>query len=129
MTTLKKMYPCMVSAGYCDLQHILKWYTPAYYNAGVYGWNCDIYTIYNYDRHESLAISSGYRNTRGPMISREIIKEFNTRANDIETRHNGFGAAEYEAKQAEYETLRQAFANAVFSAYFDNKKGGYNYVK
>lgn len=48
-----------VRVGYCDLQGVLSGITPDYYTAGVYGWNCDVYTI------AGLTICTGYRPAAG----------------------------------------------------------------
>lgn len=48
-----------VRVGYCDLQDALSGITPDCYTAGVYGWNCDIYTI------AGLTICTGYRPAAG----------------------------------------------------------------
>ena len=48
-----------VRVGYCDLQDALSGITPAYYTAGVYGWNCDVYTV------AGLNICTGYRPAAG----------------------------------------------------------------
>lgn len=48
-----------VRVGYCDAQWLLSYLTPAYYTAGVYGWNCDIYRI------AGLTICTGYRGMVG----------------------------------------------------------------
>lgn len=48
-----------VRVGYCDLCDALSGITPDYYTAGVYGWNCDVYTI------AGLTICTGYRPAAG----------------------------------------------------------------
>ena len=48
-----------VRVGYCGAQWLLSYLTPAYYTAGVYGWNCDVYTI------AGLTICTGYRGMVG----------------------------------------------------------------
>ena len=48
-----------VRVGYCDLQGVLSGIDPAYYTAGVYGWNCDGYAI------AGLTICTGYRPAAG----------------------------------------------------------------
>ena len=48
-----------VRVGYCDLQGVLSGIDPDYYTAGVYGWNCDVYTI------AGLTICTGYRPAAG----------------------------------------------------------------
>lgn len=48
-----------VRVGYCGLQDALSRIAPDYYTAGVYGWNCDVYTI------AGLTICTGYRPAAG----------------------------------------------------------------
>lgn len=48
-----------VCVGYCDLQNVLAGIDPVYYTAGIYGWNCDVYTI------AGLTICTGYRPAAG----------------------------------------------------------------
>ena len=48
-----------VRVGYCGLQDALSGIAPDYYTAGVYGWNCDVYTI------AGLTICTGYRPAAG----------------------------------------------------------------
>lgn len=70
-----KVYRC----GYCDLQYIYKYTEPQYYNAGVYGWNCDIYCDYGKD----IAITTGYRNMTGERIPTELIEKYSEIAKEI----------------------------------------------
>lgn len=70
----KKFY-----AGYCDLQYIMRGTEPTYYNAGVYGWNCDIYTDFARD----IAITTGYRNMTGKRIPDELIEKYTNNAKEI----------------------------------------------
>lgn len=70
-----KVYQC----GYCDLQYIMNGKDPWYYNSGIYGWNCDIYT----DALHDIAISTGYRNMRGKTIPAELIKKYSNRAKEM----------------------------------------------
>ena len=48
-----------VRVGYCDMQGALLGIAPDYYTAGVYGWDCDVYTI------AGLTICTGYRPAAG----------------------------------------------------------------
>ena len=82
----KKFY-----CGYCDLYYIMKGKEPTYYNSGVYGWNCDIYTDYKRD----IAITTGYRNMTGKRIPSELIEKYTKIAKNIsenasETNYNYF---------------------------------------
>ena len=70
----KKFY-----CGYCDLQDIMRYKEPTYYNAGVYGWNCDIYT----DAMTDIAITTGYRNMAGRRIPDELIEKYTAIAKEI----------------------------------------------
>ena len=78
----KKVFRC----GYCDLQLIMRNDEPTFYNSGVYGWNCDIYT----DNKRNIAITTGYRNMRGERIPDELIKKYNDIAKAA-IEQNGFG--------------------------------------
>lgn len=51
--------PHLVSAGYCDLQTLLRYHSPVAYTCGVYGWNFDVYEVHG------LTICTGYRNMPG----------------------------------------------------------------
>ena len=74
-TVWKNVYRC----GYCDLQYIMRGTEPTYYNAGIYGWNCDIYCDYKRD----IAITTGYRNMTGKRIPDELIEKYTTEAKKI----------------------------------------------
>lgn len=76
---IKKNYTKTFQTGYCALQDILKGIEPNYYNTGVYGWNCDIYT----DDTKNIAITTGYRNLTGLQIPNEIIDKYSKIAKNI----------------------------------------------
>ena len=71
----RKVFYC----GYCDLQYIMRGKEPTYYNAGVYGWNCDIYCDFKRD----IAITTGYRNMTGKRIPDELIEKYTENAKEI----------------------------------------------
>lgn len=77
--SIKKNYTKTFQTGYCDLQDIFHSIEPDYYNSGVYGWNCDIYT----DNTRSIAITTGYRNMTGLLIPAEIINKYSEIAKNI----------------------------------------------
>lgn len=93
-----KVYYC----GYCDLQDIFRYEEADYYNAGVYGWNCDIYCDYARD----IAITTGYRNMTGKRIPDELIKKYTAKAKTI--LENTFSIPYDEIKKALDEN-REAF--------------------
>lgn len=79
MTNVTKWYRHVFRCGYCDVQRIFRGVQPAYYNSGVYGWNCDIYVDSEYD----VAITTGYRNMRGDRIPRDLIEKYEAQAEEI----------------------------------------------
>ena len=79
MKHITSVYDNVWRCGYAELQYIMEGREPQYYNAGVYGWNCDIYIDFRHD----AAISTGYRNTRGRKIPTELIEEYSERAKAI----------------------------------------------
>lgn len=99
----KKVFYC----GYCDLQDIYN-ETPQFYNAGVYGWNCDIYCDYARD----IAITTGYRNMTGRRIPEELIKKYSNIAKAIREQ-NSLGVGTYEQLQMALEKNKQNFLNEL----------------
>lgn len=87
----RKVFCC----DYCDLQYIMNGKEPTYYNAGVYGWNCDIYTDFSRD----IAITTGYRNMTGKMIPEEIIEKYSKVAKNIMA----------DMRMADYNDIKKAF--------------------
>ena len=79
MKNIVNRYNKVFYMGYCDLQYIMKYEEPMYYNCGVYGWNCDIYVDFEYD----IAITTGYRNMRGVRIPSDIYNKYNDKAKEI----------------------------------------------
>lgn len=77
--SIKNNYSKIFCCGYCDLQDIFKGSAPTYYNAGIYGWNCDIYV----DDSKGVAITTGYRNMAGISIPDELIKKYSNIAKAI----------------------------------------------
>lgn len=69
-----RVYKC----SYCALQSLLPESDAAHYNAGAYGWNCDIFYLYH--NGEKIAITTGYRNTRGERIPCELCEKYDRQA-------------------------------------------------
>lgn len=99
MKNITERYSKVWRCGYCDLQYIMRGIDPTYYNCGIYGWNCDIYTT------EAGAITTGYRNMRGERIPSEIIKEYTEKADEI-INNGGF---DYNKIQAGLDVIRSDF--------------------
>jgi len=98
-------YSHVFRAGYCDLHYIMYGYEPTYYNAGVYGWNNDMYIDYA----TNTIISTGYRNMRGARIPDYIVKAFSENAKDILTARG----LSYEQCRLAIEQNRRAFFNVL----------------
>lgn len=69
---LKEGYYMIIDVGYCDLQSLLSYKSPIAYNAGVYGWNFDVYDI------DGVAIATGYRGmpSKNSKADYKLIKEY-----------------------------------------------------
>ena len=100
--SFRKVWRC----GYCDLQYIMKGTDATYYNAGVYGWNCDIYVDYMHD----AAITTGYRNMRGERIPDEVIDEFTARAKKV---YEGYDWRSYDEYMEKMNQVRTDFYNRL----------------
>ena len=84
MKAIRANYKKVFRCGYCDLSNIFYREEPDYYNSGVYGWNCDVYTSYGCSVPEyNIAITTGYRNMTGERIPSEIIKKYDDAAHKI----------------------------------------------
>ena len=82
--------PRLVSAGYCDLQTLLRYHSPVAYTSGVYGWNFDVYEIHG------LTICTGYRGIPGRRANnakeyerkaREAVERLDWREAEAEIEH------------------------------------------
>lgn len=72
---VRQMFPECLSAGYGDLQYLLRGQEPIAYTCGVYGWNFDVYQVHG------VTICTGYRNMPGRTANN--IREFESKASDI----------------------------------------------
>lgn len=100
---IRNLFDNVYCAGYADLQHIMVGYDATYYNSGIYGWNFDCYVDYRTD----AAITTGYRNTIGVKIPREIIDKYENKAKEI---LNGTG---WETIMERLEQNRREFFDAL----------------
>lgn len=76
-TTIKEVkngYHTIIDVGYCNLQSLLEYDEPVAYNAGIYGWNFDVYDI------DGVAICTGYRNmpSKNSNTSYDLIHHYET---------------------------------------------------
>lgn len=93
---LKENYSC-VSLGYCDIQWLLHYESPLYYNSGLYGWNYDAYIIGDY------ALCTGYRGMPSTVKTVEnkydIAREYDRKAEKIINEGLNFSTDEFKNKK------------------------------
>lgn len=92
------------SAGYCDLQNLLRMHEANAYTCGVYGWNFDVYELHG------LTICTGYRGMPGKRL--ENIAEYERKA-----------AAIWEDYSKPYDERRNEVENLLHE--FCKLNGGY----
>ena len=85
------------SAGYCDLQNLLRAHDPNAYTCGVYGWNFDVYEVYG------LTICTGYRGMPGKRL--DGIAEYEAKAEAVWSDYT----ISYDERCAEVEQLLRDF--------------------
>jgi len=66
-----------IALNYCELQTLFRSESPIAYIAGIYGWDCDIYTV------EGIDIATGYR-TIGTRPPQAIIDRYKNEIKEIE---------------------------------------------
>lgn len=108
MKFIRNNYRKVFRVGYCDLQNIFKHEEPVYYNAGVYGWNCDVYVDFCRD----IAITTGYRNMAGKSIPHEVLKKYDDIAKEILT---DYWKIPYEELQEKLDENRENFLEELES--------------
>jgi len=62
------------SVGYCQAQYLLMFTRRVGYNAGVYGWNYDVYIV------GDDVIITGYRPFNAEKIDYDLLKEYENKA-------------------------------------------------
>lgn len=87
------------SAGYCDLQHLLRNHEPIAYTCGVYGWNFDVYEVYG------LTICTGYRGMPGSRL--DGIQKYEKQAQHLAYDYKS--SAEWDENRKKTERLLQDF--------------------
>ena len=95
---LMQYYNC-VGVGYCALQNLLNYFSPQYYNSGLYGWNFDAYTF------GDVAIITGYRNVPN-YADYQIVQKYEKMAENLLKQN-------YEIRRSEAERLLNDFIREV----------------
>lgn len=104
----------VVSTGYCNLQHLLRYKDRIGRNAGVYGWNYDCF------RFNNFMLITGYRcNVSCPSLDIKIIKKYEKLALKLEEKFRAnFEKYDYNTEVKQYEKLRAKFEKEVNDKYF-----------
>ena len=89
----------LVSAGYCDLQTLLRYHSQIAYTSGTYGWNFDVYELHG------LTICTGYRGMPGRTANN--VRKYEQAARDALERLD-WREAEAEIEQLLAEFCAQA---------------------
>ena len=88
------------SAGYCDLQNLLRARDANAYTCGVYGWNFDVYDVYG------LTICTGYRGMPGKRL--DDISDYEAKAGAVWSDYT----KSYDERREEVEQLLRDFCKA-----------------
>lgn len=100
--SIKNQYSKVLSVGYCNFCHLLKYKNPFAYSTRVEGWACDYYNI------DGIVISTGYA-TIGDKISFDLQREYDNQAMEIV---NSWDLS-YEDKKSQVDELLKQFIGKV----------------
>ncbi len=83
----------VLSVGYCDLQNVLKHERPVAYNAGVNGWNFDLYLL-----EYGISLVTGYRGLNNASThNAKDIKGLSEALRTLENDSYSYHGADFEA--------------------------------
>jgi hypothetical protein len=100
----KNQYGKIIRVGYCEIQYLLYNESAAAYNAGVYGWNYDVYTF------GGVAIVTGYRPVGEYRVDYKKTRELEEKARKLWSYKNKWS---HKRKQAHAEKLIREFIEAA----------------
>ncbi|MAH44723.1 hypothetical protein CMI37_02790 [Candidatus Pacearchaeota archaeon] len=82
----------VIGAGYCELQHLLKFREAMAYSSGIYGWNCDYYNI------DGVVIATGYRGvwSQNTHASEKLIRDYDDKAHMVLNDYYTSGSSRWE---------------------------------
>lgn len=95
------------SAGYGNLQDILRYNSPIAYTSGIYGWNGDVYEI------NGVYLHTGYRSLVGNAIPQEILAKYKRKVANAEKHYSGYDAMTYKKKVARYHKIAEDFCEEL----------------
>ena len=104
----------VVGVSYCELQHLLNYFTRTGYTCGVYGWKSDFFQIQNSNR----GISTGYAPIQNikinDAIKRRIIKKYDDKARIYSDKFTDYKKLRKQAEKDLAAFIREIWKNATF---------------
>lgn len=99
---IKRQYKTIIQLGYCDLYELTKKLKKIGYNAGIYGWNYDVFEV-----NENTCIITGYRTFKKNTIKLEydFIDYMDKKANEI-IKNN---SRNYQEQEKQIDLLKNEF--------------------
>lgn len=74
---IRENYYKIYAVGYCDMANIERYLPCNFYSAGIYGWNCDYYTV-----SDTVIVSSGYR-TIGKHLDYATVRKYDKEFSEL----------------------------------------------
>ena len=110
--TAREISKRIISVGYCNLQHLLRYSEPWGYSTRAEGWACDYYDI-----PRGITISTGY-SPIGKEISYDLCYQYDEAARKIceET------CWDWQKQKARLNALLEDFAGDIERIYFTRKR-------
>ena len=102
---VREAYGKKIRAGYCSMQELLAYENRKAYTSGVYGWNFDVYEIYNPINGGTYIITTGYRGMVGEPVDYDLLRQYETEAEKIHYSRE----IDYEAKPEKIRALLYEF--------------------
>ena len=99
---IRRQYKTVIQLGYCDIYELTRQLKKIGYNAGVYGWNYDVFEL-DYD----TCIITGYRTFRKgtTRLTSEFTQYMDKKANEITNNNN----RNYEELEKQMNSLKNEF--------------------
>lgn len=99
---IKKQYETIIQVGYCDLYDLTRQLKKIGYNAGIYGWNYDVFEL-----DWNTCIITGYRTfDKGTIrLTSDFIQYMDKKANKITNNNN----CNYEEYEKQMDSLKNEF--------------------
>lgn len=99
---IRRQYKTVIQLGYCDLYELTRNLKKIGYNAGIYGWNYDVFEL-----DWNTCIITGYRTfDKGTIrLTSDFIQYMDKKANEITNNNN----CNYEEYEKQMDSLKNEF--------------------